>query len=511
MALPDDVNPDSVKAWVHDLPFANKAVLSRETFELINSLPRQALTSGDRMEVLKTANHPVGIVLDHLRGQIIADHPKAPLFLSLGEEFCRLMSRSYTDIVDDLNANRAGFFNERAVLAAVERAGEYHERRLLLRALVHHAPPKGEWKALKKLYLGSKERHRAPFYRAIALHLCGTNRLAPGTILKVQALLEELPVERLVEMKRPVPVRDHSGFYLPDGDGPPLYGPVPAGAQLLSLTRLLNAVDNMPAPGLDARVIQDLRDHWSTDKRAKERRVTPSKVLRTRAVFGFHDILRCLHETPVVAAVEEDTFELSDSSFATAPRSPVAYTVEVMDISDRGCRLRAKHSGARSGEVVAVQWGSGAWRIGIVAWFISEGDDWEFGLQWLIEFPKPVLLRFDSPEPHPALRGRHIESGNEVMVHAAVHGSYRANCWIQQEDGWQRSRLTVIERRGLVEVARTEAVVELRHEAEAPKPKPAPASPFQDVWDALSPFSGSAAVSTRTGDAVSRTPSEEDQ
>jgi len=125
MTLPMEITPDSVKNWSRDLPYANKAVIARESFELLETLQTCSHTSGDRMSILDSLETPVRLVLEHLQAQIIGEHPKAPLFLSLGESYCSLLTQHYALSRRQLSHKRSELFHERADRLATTRQAEY--------------------------------------------------------------------------------------------------------------------------------------------------------------------------------------------------------------------------------------------------------------------------------------------------------------------------------------------------------------------------------------------------
>ena len=504
MTLPTEITPGSIKIWSRDLPYANKAVVARESFELLEELQTCAHTSGDRMAVLEAMETPVGLVLEHLQAQVIGEHPKAPLFLSLGESYCQLLTQHYAALRKQLAEHRSGLFNERADRQAVTRQAEYLAQQILFRALDHQQAPTDAWDQLQALYYGSKVKERAPFYRMIALHLASTNRLSPRTIRDVYRLLQQLPVADLIDLKASISGKSRQGFFLPADHSAPTFGDIPPTARPLDLSRLVRALGSKKAAHLEPRLLDELRTRWSVSKRIKDRRITPRKPLKTTARFGLSDILH--HLRSLNPAVSGNDLELNGTLSGRAvggssQREPELVGALIVDISDNGCRLHTHSSELRSGEIVCVNWGQDEKRIGTVIWFCKDGDHRECGIQWLMEAPQPAQLRFDTPETIHALSGVSPTSNREILLYAAQYGQYRANCWINQQGEWQRNKLVIIDNKGLVEIAEAFPILATEPSATesvtAEKPQPvAETSPYQDVWDALSPFGGSATISS---------------
>lgn len=502
MPLPTETTPDSVRKWARDLPYANKAVVARESFELLESLQGQSHTSGDRMAILEAMETPLGLVLDHLQAQIIGEHPKAPLFLSLGESYCDLLTQHYAKLRRQLAEQRSGLFNERADRLATSRQAEYLAQQILFRALDHQQAPSEAWEQLQALYYGTKVKDRAPFYRMIALHLASTNRLSPRTIRDVHQLLQQLPVENLIDLKATINGKTRNGFYLPSDQSAPTFGEIPANARPLDLGRLVRALNSKKVAKLNPQLLEELKTRWSVSKRIKDRRISPRKPLKTTARFGLSDILHHLHGLDA-GATDPDLelcHELPGENIARFSQHATELAEAlIVDISDNGCRLHTNSRELRSGEIVCVNWGQDEKRIGTVIWFCKDGERRECGIQWLMEAPQPAQLRFDTPEPVHALRGVSPTSGREILLYAAQYGQYRASCWINQQGAWQRNKLVIADSKGMVEIAEPFPIQTTKTATDAAPPPAAAApaaevSPYQDVWDALSPFGGSATI-----------------
>jgi hypothetical protein len=491
MPIPPIISPESIQAWAKDLPYTNKALVGREAFEILRGLPRQPLTGNNRLTVLATLEFPVNLILEHLQAQIIGEHPKAPLFLKLGQEFCHLLDRNYEQLHQDLLQSRNTFARDRTIQRLVRQQAECLEQQLLFQYLDHQTTNPDIWRKLHTLHLSSRVKDRNPYYRAIALHLGAAYRLSPRSIRDTFRALKRLPVADLVDLRAPVQITGLIDFFLPSDGSPPRYGPIPLEAHPLDLSRLIQALD--ADQGLDTETRSELQTHWSAAKRTKELRVAPEKPLATLARFGLSDILDYLAGLDIPGTDENGLHyrkpgDLQRSHFHNQQEMT---EVQIFDISDHGCRIRTGADDFRSGEIVCIHWKAQQKRIGCVVWFHKDAGARECGIQWLLDQPKAVLIRFDSPSATHALSGTSPETGRDVLLYGSRHDRDHKVCWIKSEQEWQQFSLVVVQKKGLVEIAETflmQVPTLSVEKAEVPSDTgPAPAA-FQDVWDALSPF-----------------------
>jgi len=493
MSIPPIISPETIQAWAKDLPYTNKALVGREAFEILSGLPRQPLTGNNRLTILATLEYPINLILEHLQAQIIGEHPKAPLFLKLGQEFCRLLDQNYEQLHQDLLQSRNTYARDRGIQRLIRQQAECLEQQLLFQYLDHQTTNPDIWNKLHTLHLSSRVKDRNPYYRAIALHLGAAYRLSPRAIRDTFRALKRLPVADLVDLGAPVMLSGLIDFFLPGDGSPPRYGPIPIEASPLGLSRLIQALN--ADQGLDTETRGALQTHWSAAKRTKELRVAPEKPLATLARFGLSDILDYLAGLDIPVTDEKGLHyrkpgELPQSHFHNQQEMT---EVQIFDISDHGCRIRTGADDFRSGEIVCIHWRGQEKRIGCVVWFHKDAQARECGIQWLLDQPKAVLIRFDSPTATHALIGTSPETGREVLLYGSRHDRSHENCRIKSEQGWQSFSLLVVQKKGLIEIAETFLMQASLPPAEVPEltavaastPEP---SPFQDVWEALSPY-----------------------
>jgi hypothetical protein len=495
MSIPPIISPESIQAWAKDLPYTNKALVGREAFEILRGLPGQPLTGNNRLTILTSLEYPINLILEHLQAQIIGEHPKAPLFLNLGQEFCHLLDSNYEQLHRDLLQSRNTFGRDRTVQRLLRRQAECLEQQLLFQYLDHQTTNPNIWNKLHTLHLSSRIKDRNPYYRAIALHLGAAYRLSPRTIRDTFRALKRLPVTDLIDLGVPATTSGQIDFFLPGDGSPPKYGPIPLEARPLDLSRLIQALD--ADQGLDAETRNALQINWSAAKRTKELRVAPEKPLATLARFGLSDILDYLAGLDIPVTDEKGLQlrkpgELPRSDFHSQQEMT---EVRIFDISDHGCRIRTGANDFRSGEIVCIHWRGQEKRIGSVVWFHKDAGTRECGIQWLLDQPTAVQIRFDSPTTTHALTGTSPDTGREILLYGSRHGRNHESCWIKSEQEWRRFSLIIIQKKGLIEIAETFLMQASPLPVQEPEatgtatPTPAP-SPFQDVWEALSPFAG---------------------
>jgi len=490
MPLPTEISPDSVTTWARELPYANKPVVARESFAILQQLEQASLTANQRMAVLEGLQAPIGLVLEHLQAQIIAEHSKAALLLSLAESYCARLAKQYQQLRRELAESDSGLFNDSGNQTALTREAEYLAEQILFRTLDHQPAPPEAWSRLQALFFGSKVKDRGPLYRMIALQLASTNRLSPRSIRDAYRLLRQLPIEQLIDLKATAGGRNRTGFFLPADLSAPSFGTIPVDARPLELTRLVRALGGKQANGTDPQLIAELRTRWSVSKRVKDRRISPRRPLHTKARFGLSDIVQHLRDSTSAEDHPDLYAELPTESFrATTRRSPLLFDALIVDISDNGCRLLTESPDLRSGEIVCVNWGQDEQRIGTVVWFCKDGDQRECGIQWLMETPSAVPLRFDGAEPIYALSGRSPNSQRNILLFASQYGQRHERCWLRQHGQWQANRLVIVDDQGLIEIAEpfpVQITVPLDHDTTPTTPAADSATAYQDVWDALS-------------------------
>ena len=154
MPVPEEITVESVKQWIHALPYANRKVTGQETMamlEQLEQLERMALTAGDHNTILHDIFTPANLLLSHLEDHISAGHPQKAQFLKLGVNLCKRLVGEMDRVVTDEPANRhvAGQ-SRRATLSSI-RAAEYIERECRLHLGTYQAPPKRVWTRAREI------------------------------------------------------------------------------------------------------------------------------------------------------------------------------------------------------------------------------------------------------------------------------------------------------------------------------------------------------------------------
>lgn len=490
MPLPTEISPNSVTNWAQELPCANTPVVARESFAILQQLEQASLAANQRMAVLENLQAPIGLVLEHLQAQIVAEHPKSALLLSLAESYCAGLANQYQQLRRERADSDSERLNDSGDQTALTREAEYLAEQILFRTLDHQPAPPEVWSRLQTLFFGSRVKDRGPLYRMIALQLASTNRLSPRSIRDTYQLLRQLPIEQLIDLKATAGGRNRTGFFLPADLSAPGFGALPIDSRPLELTRLVRALGGKQVNGTDPQLIAELRTRWSVGKRVKDRRISPRRPLRTKARFGLSDIVQHLRDNTSAEDHPDLYAEPPTASFrATTRRNPLLFDALIVDISDNGCRLLTKSPDLCSGEIVCVNWGQDEQRIGTVVWFCKDGDQRECGIQWLMETPSAVPLRFDDAEAIYALSGRSPNSQRNILLFASQYGQRHERCWLRQHGQWQAKRLVIVDDQGLIEIAEPFPIkITAPLDQDTPPATPAadPTSAYQDVWDTLS-------------------------
>lgn len=498
MPIPEELNPESVRNWAQDLPLANKALAGRESYAILAALPEQPLGYKRRLAVLDVVTPIVELVLDHLQAQIIGEHPKADAFLALALDTLQLLEANYQQLGRDARDRSHSYLREKAASLAMTREAQCLLEQLLFRYLDHQDAPPLTWARLTALGTAAKEKDRAPFYQAIALHLGILYRLPPPAIRDVYRHLKLLPIIKLVKLGTPACSAGQTGFFVGPGDEPPAYGTLSADAFPVDLSALRDSLtgERKEAP-LNPAVVADLKVQWSEGTRTKERRLVPQKRLVTTARFGYSDIVDFLAE--LVGGPTDDeglVYQTVTGDLKQVINKQPAKTVDVQidDISDHGCRITTDFGDFRSGEVVCINWHRKEKRIGTVVWFRKASDRRVCGVQWLLNQAQAVRVRFNSDQVA-ALTGQSPKTGRDAILYGNRHHPQDEVCLVETAEGWQQHELTVTVKKDLVEVAETLPAAPAGAPLEQPvptqpvRPKVEPAAQYQDVWDVLSPSS----------------------
>ena len=485
MPIPTDLSPESVQAWVEQLPSANKPLVAKETYALIQQLSEQPLPEKQLLQVLEAISAPADMVLKHISTRITASDIHAPKLLSLGEAFCRqLVSLSEPlALVGSKSALLA--LTQRAPRRALAVANYFLMAWQRLRAIDHRADPEGLWWRLKELNGPPMGRNGACLPQLIAFSLADTRRLNVRRIQELAAMLDALPMEKLVAIGRPGNQPKATSFFLPDGDSPPEYGPLPGRAVPVDLSKLVQHLKAKPPAGFDPLQLQDLIERWSGVRADKMTRTRNPEPIATAAVVGLHSVLRLLDERPpeTAAPASANAFAADAGLFT---QNQDTHEATVIDGSDGGCRLRTTHATIRTGDIIAIQSPENEWRIGSVAWILRDGDEHECGVQWLLEQPRVVTVRFDQGKEESALSGRNCLDGHSALLYATLDQRATSACLIRSNKAWNAYRLTVIKHTGLAELARTERTVQAAVRGSVPKGRPTREQPPEDdIWSAL--------------------------
>jgi len=499
MPIPGDLTASNIQAWANQLPYANKPLVAKETFEIIRRLPEYELPPRHQIAILEALEYPVSMVLEHLRSKLSSGHSRTEQFLSLGEAYCE----NLVAICEQLAANccKPGGLriSDRLPRRGLALANHYFEQWNLLRASDHRPAPDELWSRVKQINAHAGIKDSGSMTRLVAFHLASPHRMTGRQIDSVAALLDSLPMEKLVRIGKPLRHRGETTYFLPEGDCPPEFGPVPAGGIPLDLTALVTHLQLAPPTNISATLLRSLLERWGGTLRDKQQRTPTTRPIRTTAVIGLGCIARHLNQTDSVFGAEFDDNNQYQSAFATqnnafSSRSD-STEVSFLDLSDGGCRLKTAWKGIQNGDLIAVHWGRVEWRVGTIVWMVRDGDQSECGVQWLLKKPKPVSVRFDTGEPVQGISGNCLLDGQPALLYGVRHGVKAISCLVKNHGEWKPYHLSVSKNTGLVELARAEQAEDIPALNPIDQMAAPEISREDDMWNSLSPFSAVSAQS----------------
>jgi len=512
MAVPDKLTAATVKAWAETLPYANRALLARETFELIERLPEADLVDRQKLLVVESIKRPVSAVLDHIRHRLVVDDAGSEQFLALGDAYCQRLTTLCTSLSG--GADKPGRVSSLLPLAsrpskqALTLSGHFLEQWYLLRALNYHGVPAGFWGHVRSLAGQHRGAKIASLARLLALHLAGPAAMTQQQAHAVVAMLRSLPMATLVVIGDAAARAGEPGFYLADDDVAPAFGVPPQGALVVDLAPLVAAVQAKSNGEVVLALLPELLSRWQGARPEKAVRRPTGRAIRARIIIGLRGVVR--HLAPPAPPAPPVSTSAGGGLAAGGPREMVGQTeaghafgdgknpfaapaepvqASFLDISPGGCRLRTRWDAVQVGDIVAVYWGCVEWRIGCLAWIRRHADEWECGVQWLLRQPRAVKVRFDSSEPVVGLVGESYSDGREGLIYAAGASAGHQECEVSSGDGWVSMRLQAEKTTAVVELALLARPEEL---VSAPPPTSAPAPSVvhahddnDDLWDVL--------------------------
>lgn len=497
MAIPADLTASSIQAWAEQLPYANKPLVSKETFEVICRLPEYELAPKHQIAVLEEMSFPLSVVLDHIKAKLTANHSRTEQFLMLGEAFCERLVGICEALAENCCKKGGLRLSDRLPRRGLALANHYFEQWNLLRAIDHRPAPEGLWRRVKEINAHAGIKDTGSMTRLIAFHQASPQRLTGRQIDSIAALLDSLPMEKLVRIGKPLRNRGEPALFLPEGDCPPEYGSVPVGGIPVDLQPLVNHLQMSPPANVPTSLMKSLLERWSCTLPSKQKRTPTTRPIRTSAVIGLGGIVRHLTETdPSFAVADEVAFKsaFTQGHNAFAKRNE-ATEVSFLDISDGGCRLRTQWQGTHNGDLIAVHWGRVEWRIGTIVWMVRDGDDSECGVQWLLKKPEPVSLRFDTGEPVQGITGKCLLDGHQALLYGARLGTKAISCLVKSHSQWTPYHLSISKSTGLVELARVERAEDIPALNPIDQEPAEVAQTEEDLaWNTLSPFTSGQAT-----------------
>ena len=459
---------DAVSAWAEELPFANKPLVARETYALIERLQQSGLSARRQLQILRIIRRPATLVLEHIRQRLMLGNNEAEQFLPLGDRFCeRLTAACESVLISEDKARGRRLFGLRTNLSAdaLALASHFMEQWYMLRVVSHRPVPQSFWTMAREHAEHPSKAARASIARLLALHLADPPSLTPRQLQSLADMLHALPMEKLVTIRAvTVTGPTRMACVWAKGDHAPKFDRITNGDNLyIDFTNLLanlRADTNKPiAPALLATLIQ----RWDGERPERQHRTQTGRPIMTQVVIGLRGVLRHLSErdasNPETTQLQPEILELSADGDAfnrvsnTFARRSRAIQGRFFDLSDGGCRLQVKWDTVQNGDIIAVHWGHTEWRIGNLTWISRLEDAWECGVQWLLDAPKVSMVRFEVGKPVIALRGHCHADGEPALIYGSGGQAAHRHCRINLDDQWQQHSLTTIKSTGLVELA----------------------------------------------------------
>lgn len=516
MTAPAKLRVDDISAWAEQLPFANKPLVARETYDLLERLQQSGLPARRQLQILEIIKRPATLVLEHIRQRLMQGNAQAEGLLPLGERYCERLSVLCESILASEGGGKGKrLFGLRSNLSgpALALGNFFLEQWYMLRVVSHRPLPEGFWASVREQAAQSNKAALAPLARLLALHLAGPASLTPRQLQALAEMLANLPMEKLITVSASTSADvGRQACVWPQGDQSPQFGWIADEDSLqIDLQELIinlrSGFSNTLEPELLALVLQ----RWDGVRPEKQGRRPTARPIMTPVVIGLRGVVRHLSElkasnqgesgfAPETLELSADVKTFSEVSNPFARRSESAQA-RFLDISDGGCRLQIEWEGVQTGDIIAIHWGRAEWRVGSLTWISRDGDAWDCGVQWLLEQPQPAMVSFAEAEPAVALLGRCHRDGEQGLIFGAATPSVHRQCRVKSSGQWQSYSLTTAKGTGLFELAclATEAEAEAR-KAATPVASPAPVSGIQvaevpegvdDAWGMFAPLGAS--------------------
>ena len=467
MTVPSKLRVDVISAWAENLPFANKPLVARETYELIERLQQSDLPAKQQLQILEIIKRPATLVLEHMRQRLVLGNAQTDQLLPLGDAFCERITSACESLLLS-EGGKKGLFGLRAGVSGqvLALANHFLEQWYLLRVVSHRPVPEGFWASVRDHAARSEKAALAPIARLLALHLAGPASLTPRHLQAVADLLGALPMEKLVSINDSTTAElGQQAFVWPRGDESPQFGWVADDDSLrIDLEKLLTTLRSGSNEAIAPALLADLLQRWDGVRPEKQGRTPTDRPIATSVVIGLRGVVRHLGELEAgsqpTSGFAPATVELSAGGDAFSEvsnpftRRSEAVQARFLDISDGGCRLRTDWGGVQAGDIIAVHWGRVDWRIGSLTWISRDGDEWECGVQWLLDQPHTAMVSFDSGEPGVALVGQCRSDGEQGLIYGSGTHALHRQCRVKSTGAWQGYSLTTVKSTGLVELAR---------------------------------------------------------
>lgn len=464
LSWPVDLRSRKARHWVEQLPIADSVQTARQLYRAVYHLNRSQLRAEDRLELMELYSAPVSAVSDilsvHLEQFALPLAGKKRRLADFLRGLHMEMAYGYKASVQDLADRRNPA--EELLMSAIRRAIEYLGNVLAHSYRVYIPHPAGVWRELHALYAYAEHhgyvgeegsvsaptdtiRHR--YLEVLLLGVAGPYQMFPGDCKRIETLLRRVTAPARLDLYDP---DDRRPRFLVDlgSDAPPTWGvarETPASLRMLDVGGLLRFATRMReriAHGAPVRDIALGLDMLGTAAAALLERLMRSlgtpPVRRTERVKGHGVVAVCtgfkashffltgqagVDERPEPELLlRDETEDYVDLDGDLPRRTTAAEYFRVLSwlVRDQGpsglslVRDGSEPLSVQTGDLVAVQRGTGAWQLAVARWLKTpDPDRLEIGIEILSTRPKAVFL--DTPHGRkPAILVDRVSAGTLI-------------------------------------------------------------------------------------------------
>ena len=486
-----ELTPASVRQWVRDLNTTNIRDVGPAVQTLLLALCEDySLPANKRFEIMNLVDSTVRYLVNKILAQLSPGDGRERAIERLASSLCRAAANIYIMSADGLAASRNPLHRRHVAHARIA-AVHYLGQEYLCSSLIYIAPVQGFWRDANQLLWSSLHNGRGmkkvrAAYTGLALLSLSDPRRIPRTHLhKALDLMVELPLDRVVYRTN----AGDAGCFVTRNDMPPGQGRIPGDALTIDLSAFFASLPS----GIEKQhiivrtLVRRLKTPWAKKDQRTERSATVNEVNGWLGVSHIHTRLNKNKASEETESSGDGT--KAQLSIVEAPNERVPMAMQfkadeepvrlsLVDQSDGGIGVRCISGSSPSlqvGEVIAIPWRRDKLRIGTIVW-MSQDNGINFGIQWLLDDPRPVFIAGGGSDPIIALLGRcRVGGGSDALVYGSSSSENPRECCVTEGKTVRNAQTTVVQVTGLV---RTLAVDWM------PGPGVTPVD-FTEVWASL--------------------------